>query len=93
MGISADATLTKKGQVTIPKEIRDRLGLEAGQEIEFVLDESGDVTVRPKEPPMDRLRNVRERIERRHESIDVDAIRRESKRAWGSVDASVEDGR
>lgn len=29
------STLSEKGQVTIPKAVRDRLGLSAGMEIEF----------------------------------------------------------
>jgi AbrB family looped-hinge helix DNA binding protein len=31
------ATVTSKGQVTIPKRVRDQLGLKAGSRVEFVL--------------------------------------------------------
>lgn len=37
--------ITSKGQVTIPKEIRDEFGLLPGTEVEFVA-EAGQVTVR-----------------------------------------------
>lgn len=37
--------ITSKGQVTIPKEIRDRLGLLPGTEVEF-LEENGEARVR-----------------------------------------------
>ena len=33
--------VTTKGQVTIPKDVRKRLGLRPGDEIEFVEDRSG----------------------------------------------------
>jgi AbrB family looped-hinge helix DNA binding protein len=33
--------VTVKGQVTIPKDIRDKLGIEPGSEVEFVPDERG----------------------------------------------------
>ncbi len=37
-----------KGQVVIPKEIRDQLGVRPGDEVDFALDESGDaVRVEP----------------------------------------------
>jgi AbrB family looped-hinge helix DNA binding protein len=36
MGV-ATATMTSKGQLTIPKGIRDRLGLAPGDRVEFVL--------------------------------------------------------
>lgn len=84
MGTSADATITSKGQVTIPKEIRDRLGLEAGQEVEFELDD-GEVTVRPKRSAMERLRRVSDEIQERHGRVDVGEIRRKAKREWASV--------
>jgi AbrB family looped-hinge helix DNA binding protein len=35
------ATMTSKGQVTIPKEVREALGLEAGHRIAFHLREDG----------------------------------------------------
>ena len=35
------AKVTSKGQVTIPKEVRECLGLQPGDEIEFVEDELG----------------------------------------------------
>ena len=41
------ATLTSKGQVTIPKEIRERLLLHAGDKIDFNLTEAGDVILKP----------------------------------------------
>ena len=37
------STISSKGQVTVPQRIRLRLGLEAGDQIEFV--EEGDLTV------------------------------------------------
>ena len=30
------AKITSKGRITLPKEIRDRMGLKTGDEIEFV---------------------------------------------------------
>lgn len=41
------ATITSKGQVTIPKEIRDYLKLETGTKVDFVITESGEVKVIP----------------------------------------------
>lgn len=35
------ATVTSKGQVTIPKHVRERLGVHAGDEIEFVEEAEG----------------------------------------------------
>jgi antitoxin PrlF len=42
------ATLTSKGQTTIPKEIRSKLGLKAGAKLHFNLMPDGTISVRAK---------------------------------------------
>ena len=44
----SNATLTSKGQTTIPKEIRDRLGLQAQDKLNFTLMPDGTVIMRVK---------------------------------------------
>ena len=39
--------MTTKGQVTIPKEVRDHLGIETGDRLSFVVQEDGTVIVQP----------------------------------------------
>ena len=41
------ATITSKGQVTLPKPIRDRLDLKAGDRIAFALEDEGTLRVTP----------------------------------------------
>jgi AbrB family looped-hinge helix DNA binding protein len=46
--MSAESTLTSKGQTTIPKDIRDSLGLKSGDRITFTLMPDGTVQMRVK---------------------------------------------
>ncbi len=43
----ATATVTSKGQITIPKEVRDALGLDTGHRVSFVVRENGVVEMHP----------------------------------------------
>ena len=52
--------LTQKGQVTVPKSLRDRYGLKTGMELEFEATEGG-VLLRP--AGVNKLAQVREAIE------------------------------
>lgn len=45
---TTDATLTSKGQTTIPKEIRDSLGMKSGDRITFTLMPDATVVMRVK---------------------------------------------
>lgn len=44
----AIATLTSKGQTTVPRDIRERLGLEPGDQLHFTLLPNGTVVMRAK---------------------------------------------
>jgi len=41
------ATLTSKGQVTIPKEVRTTFRLHTGDKVEFIIAETGQAILRP----------------------------------------------
>ncbi len=43
---SFEATVTSQGQITIPKDIRERLGLRAGGKLRFEIDEDNRVVLR-----------------------------------------------
>lgn len=42
------ATLTSKGQLTIPKEIRDHLNVDSGDKLEFIINADGSVSIAAK---------------------------------------------
>jgi len=48
---SFEATLTSKGQITIPSELRAALDLREGDKLEFYLDAKGRLMVRPRNAP------------------------------------------
>lgn len=46
--MSVDSTLTTKGQMTIPKDIRDSLGMKPGDRMTFTILPNGTVLMRVK---------------------------------------------
>ena len=64
------ATLTSKGQTTIPKEIRDGLGMKPGDRISFTLMPDGTVIMRVKRKSVMKLAGVLQKKGRKPVSID-----------------------
>lgn len=52
---TTDATLTSKGQTTIPKEIRDSLGMKSGDRMTFTLMPDTTVVMRVKKKSITEL--------------------------------------
>jgi AbrB family looped-hinge helix DNA binding protein len=57
--------ITSKGQVTIPKELRDGFGLLPGTEVEFVADDDG-IRVRRVPGNLNRGREIAEHLRNAH---------------------------
>lgn len=41
------STLSSKGQITLPKDIRDRLNLHVGDRLDFAVEEDGSIRIVP----------------------------------------------
>lgn len=52
------SVLTSKGQITVPKEVREGLGLSTGDRIAFVADERGGWTIVPATRDLRELKGV-----------------------------------
>lgn len=52
------ATITSKGQVTIPVRVRTALGVDAGDRIEFVELEKGQFAIIPATRPLEELNGL-----------------------------------
>jgi len=74
--------MTSKGQTTIPKEIRDRLHLQAGDRIDFIAQNDGTVLLRPVKLDVTALKGLLHRPGIRPVSLAEmkNAIRRRARR-------------
>lgn len=71
------ATLTSKGQITIPADVRQRLGVDAGDRIEFVQLETGEYAIKP---AIDDVRSLKGLLRKPAKPVSIeemnDAVRR-----------------
>ncbi|MDQ3734562.1 MAG: AbrB/MazE/SpoVT family DNA-binding domain-containing protein [Actinomycetota bacterium] len=52
------ATVTSKGQITVPAEVRKALGLESGSRVNFVRTDSGAYELVPESRPVASLKGI-----------------------------------
>jgi antitoxin PrlF len=69
--MSAESTLTSKGQTTIPKEIRESLRMKVGDRMSFTLMPDGMVLMRVKNKPLSELAGLLHKKGRKAVPIDL----------------------
>jgi AbrB family looped-hinge helix DNA binding protein len=72
------ATLTSKGQTTIPKDIRDRLHLKPGDRLEFVVQPDGKVLMIPATIDVRDLKGILPKPKRKLSLDDIDRVIRDA---------------
>ncbi len=69
----ATTTISSKGQVTIPKAIRDKYHLEPGDKIEFLEDTQGVVTIWPVTQSITKLKGM---IAKQEKPVSIEEMNR-----------------
>ena len=77
------STVTTKGQITIPIEIRNKFHLKSGDEIEFFILESGKIECIPVTTSIKELKGFLPKPKKRVSLEDMDIVIRErNKKIW-----------
>lgn len=84
MSVEESARVTSKGQITIPKPIRDRLGIDEGTTVTFEIQEDGTVTLSPQKDSWELLAEIQETPRKTDKSVEE--LLTESKQAWSKYD-------
>lgn len=80
------SNVNSKGRVTIPKQVRDRLGIRAGSTVAFELNDSGEIVLRcvaqtdgePASVPASRFAKLRGRATVQMRTEEIMALTRRS---------------
>jgi AbrB family looped-hinge helix DNA binding protein len=64
------ATLTAKGQTTIPKQVRDHLGIRSGDRLDFLIQADGTVILKPATTRVAELKGLLYRKETKAASVN-----------------------
>ena len=65
------ATVTSKGQITIPREVRELLRVGEGDQVDFTVNDRGDVIVRSATASVRELRGMLKRPRKRAVTVEA----------------------
>ena len=74
----SEAKMTSKGQITLPKEIRLKLGLKQGDRVRFIVEDDGRVRLLPAKRDISELMGILPSPKRKFSQEEVDEIIRTS---------------
>jgi AbrB family looped-hinge helix DNA binding protein len=66
----SEATVTSRGRITIPADIRKALGVSAGEQITFTQLGDGSIVIRPKTRSLADLGGILKKSGQRHVAVD-----------------------
>jgi AbrB family looped-hinge helix DNA binding protein len=67
--IMEQAKVTSKGQITIPKKIREKLNINPGDKVKFITDESDGVKIITQKKPIEELKGILHRPDQKSRTI------------------------
>ena len=70
----SESTVTTKGQITIPKAVRERLHLEAGDKVYFDVREDGSVVMVARNEPLEGLFGMLKTTAGRRRALTIDEM-------------------
>lgn len=74
--MAATATLTSKGQITIPRDVRRELGLRTGDRVEFAKERDGKFAVRRGEARKSAVGSLRKFLPEGFKPVSVEQMKR-----------------
>jgi AbrB family looped-hinge helix DNA binding protein len=70
----SEAKMTSKGQITLPKEIRLKLGLQRGDRVRFIVEDDGRVRLLPAKRDISELMGILPKPKRKFSLEEIDDI-------------------
>ncbi|MBI2542835.1 MAG: type II toxin-antitoxin system PrlF family antitoxin [Candidatus Aenigmarchaeota archaeon] len=84
-----ESILTSKGQITIPKPIREHLGLKPGKRVVFMPDEDEVIMMKAGQSLVEGLMKIRKDLERKGKlftEAEIKRMMKEGKKEWSKVE-------